>query len=254
VLALVKGFWKFHTLYWAGVAIALFIYGLSYGHWQVALVRNIYSPFIGFSFSYFIGLLYQSKLPAGGGARLVTIYILSCLGAMVSALVVNPITYAMLGYEIQNLGPKNLTQDGLYFVLFYLIWSMLFLQQRGETLLGSKLPPKMLMEAINVNKGSQKLKLMPLDICFIQASGDYVEFFTEADTYLKQGTIGYYEEALSEGPFHRVHRSIIINGAKITSISGPNKGQYFIQLAGGHEVRSSRSYQDKINTLIPAAD
>ncbi len=252
--ALDKSFWKFHALYWMGVAIALFIYGLSYGHWQVALVRNIYSPLAGFSISYFIGLFYQNNLSSGGASRLLTIIALSCLGAIISALMVNPITYSMLGVDIQNMGAENLTQDWLYFVLFYLIWSLLFLQHQGQTLLGKGEQSRGMMEAIDVSKGQQKLKLEPADICFIQASGDYVEFFTEADSYLKQGSIGFYAEALAAGPFHRIHRSIIINSSKIDSVSGPNKGQYFIKLAGGQEVRSSRSYQDTVSSLIPTAN
>ncbi|MBT4256262.1 MAG: LytTR family transcriptional regulator [Gammaproteobacteria bacterium] len=254
MIILDKKFWKFHALYWLGVAVALFIYGLSYGHWQVALVRNIYSPIVGFSCSYFIGIFYQNKLSASGGLRLLTILALSVLGAIVSAMILNPITYGLLGYDIQNMSPGNLTQDGLYFVLFYLIWSLLFLQRGGQTLLGNEPAPQSRIETINVSKGAKKLKLQPSDICFIQASGDYVEFFTEVEAYLKQGTIGFYEEELAAESFHRIHRSIIINADKIISISGPSKAQYFIKLEGGHEVRSSRNYQDQVAGLIPTAN
>jgi hypothetical protein len=249
-----RKFWEFHALYWAGVAIALFIYGLSYGHWQVALMRNIYSLAVGFSCSFFIGIVYQHKLPAGGSLRLLTILSLSVLGAMVSALILNPITFGLLGYDVQNISPSKLTQDGLYFVLFYLIWSLLFLQRAGQTLLGDRSKPASQVEAINIIKGTHTLKLHPASICFIKAGGDYVEFFTENETYLKQGTIKFYEETLAGESFHRIHRSIIVNANKIVAISGPNKAQYFIKLKGGHEVRSSRKYQNKVASLIPVAD
>ncbi|MCP4411239.1 MAG: LytTR family transcriptional regulator [Gammaproteobacteria bacterium] len=71
--------------------------------------------------------------------------------------------------------------------------------------------------------------------------------------YLKQGTIAFYEEALESSGFVRIHRSIIINKQKIQSISGPNKGQFWINLGDNHEVRSSRKYQNLVEQILPKA-
>lgn len=247
-----KKFWKFHALFWFGVATALFVYGLSYGHWQVALVRNIYSPIIGFGASLLIGILYHHFLPTIGLLRPALVLAASAFGAVISVLIVNPITYGLLGYNIQDLESGNLMQDVLYFILFYILWSILYLQHIGQTLMG-KAKQDVDLEPITVSKGRQKLILQPEDIIYIQANGDYVEFFTAKDSYLKQGTIGYYEKELQDNSFFRVHRSIIVNAQKITSVTGASKGQYFINLEGGHEVRSSRSYQARVIELIPFA-
>jgi hypothetical protein len=129
-----RDFWIFHVSFWALAAAALFLYGLTYGHVQVAAVRNLYSPLVGFAFSYLIKTIYDSRLPSGFGRRLLLVVGLSCLGALVSAMVVNPITYGLLGYEISDLSLRNLLQDGLYFVLLYLVWSLLYLQLVGRSL------------------------------------------------------------------------------------------------------------------------
>lgn len=247
-----RHFWVFHLTYWGLAAAALFMYGLTYGHVQVALVRNLYSPLIGFGFSYLMKTVYDNHFASGLGRRLSLIIGLSCLGALVSALVVNPITFGLLGYEIGELPLRNLLQDGLYFVLLYLVWSLLYLQLTGRSLVAAP-TVKTGMEAISVTKGNQTFKLDLKKITCIKASGDYVEFCTVSGSYLKHGTISSYEKALGEGAFARVHRSVIVNREQIVSVSGPAKGQFWIKLQDGQEIRSSRRYRAVVESLTPEA-
>jgi len=247
-----RDFWIFHVSFWGLAAAALFLYGLTYGHVQVAAVRNLYSPLVGFAFSYLIKTIYDSRLPSGFGRRLLLVVGLSCLGALVSAMVVNPITYGLLGYEISDLSLRNLLQDGLYFVLLYLVWSLLYLQLVGRSLVPA--PSETIgMETISVTKGNQVFKLDLAKIICIKASGDYVELFTSSGSYLKHGTISSYEKALDKGMFVRVHRSVVVNRDQIVSVSGPTKGQFWIKLRDGQEIRSSRGYRDVVESLTPEA-
>ena len=247
-----RDFWIFHVSFWGLAAAALFLYGLTYGHVQVAAVRNLYSPLVGFGFSYLIKTVYDSRLPSAFGHRLLLVVGLSCLGALVSAMVVNPITYGLLGYEISDLSLRNLLQDGLYFVLLYLVWSLLYLQLVGRSLVPATSETNG-METISVTKGNQVFKLDLAKIACIKASGDYVEFCTSTGSYLKHGTISSYEKALDQGAFVRVHRSVIVNRDRIVSISGPTKGQYWIKLQDGQEIRSSRRYREVVESLTPRA-
>ena len=247
-----RDFWIFHAAFWLLAAVMLFLYGLTYGHAQVALVRNIYTPLVGLACSYLIKAIYDGAYPAGFAARLLLIVGLSLAGALISSLVVNPITFGMLGYEIGDLPLPRLLQDVLYFGLLYLVWSLLYLQLMGKPLVSARTEPGE-MDAINVTKGNQVFKLDPANIVCIKANGDYVEFCTSAESYLKSGTISYYEDALGQGPFVRIHRSYILNSEKIVSIAGPTKGQYWIKLQDGQELRSSRRYQKVVEALTPAA-
>lgn len=256
-------FWIFHTVYWVIAGLALFLYGLRYGHWEIALIRNIYSPVLGFAVSFLMSVAYAQRMPQQNGRRLLFVLGASVVGATLSALIVNPITYGLLGYDLRALTAADIFTDGLYFALFYLVWSLLYLQISGVALFGAvesgaieemPIKPQSPIETINVEKAGAKLKLYVGDITHIVASGDYVEFFTVSDSYLKLGTISSYEEALKPGPFKRIHRSTIVNGAKVTSISGPTKGQYWLKLEGGHELRSSRNAQSVVEAMAPKAE
>jgi hypothetical protein len=247
-----RNFWIFHVTFWVVAAIALFLYGLTYGHLHVAVVRNLYNPLVGFGFSYLIKTLYDNRFPSGLGPRLLLIFGLSFLGAVVSALVVNPITFGLLGYEIGDLPLRNLLQDGLYFVLLYLVWSLLYLQLAGRTLAPAPTDTTGL-DTISVSKGNQVFKLDLAKITCIKASGDYVELCTSSGSYLKHGTISSYEKVLGKSAFVRVHRSVIVNRDQIVSVSGPAKGQFWIKLQDGQEIRSSRGYREVVESLLPEA-
>ena len=247
-----RNFWFFQVTFWVLAALALFLYGLTYGHLQVAVVRNLYNPLVGFGFSYLIKTVYDSRFPPGFGQRLLLIVGLSFLGGLVSAIVVNPITFGLLGYEISDLPLRNLLQDGLYFVLLYLVWSLLYLQLTGQSLVPAP-SERVGMETISVTKGNQVFKLDLAKIDCIKASGDYVELCTSTGSYLKHGTISSYEKALGQGAFVRVHRSAIVNRDRIVSVSGPTKGQYWIKLQDGQEIRSSRRYREVVESCMPEA-
>jgi DNA-binding LytR/AlgR family response regulator len=252
-----RDFWIFHTAFWLLAAVVLFLYGLTYGHVKVAVVRNLYNPVVGFACSYLIRAVYENHFPATLGKRLSVMVALAFLGALVSALVANPITYALLGYELSELPMGNLLQDGLYFALLYLIWSLLYLQLSGKSLVAAPLETvvdeTIFQGTINVTKGNQVFKLDPANISCIKASGDYVELCTDNASYLKQGTIGFYEKALNPHAFLRIHRSIIVNRDKIASVSSASKGQFWITMDDGQELRSSRRYQTVVESLTPEA-
>ena len=247
-----RDFWIFHATFWVLAAVVLFLYGLTYGHVQVAVIRNLYNPLVGLGFSYLIKTVYDTRFPSGLGQRLLLIVGLSALGAVVSAMVVNPITFGLLGYEISDLPLRNLLQDGLYFVLLFLVWSLLYLLLTGRSL-APELSETIGIETISVTKGNQVFKLDLAKISCIKASGDYVEFCTSTGSYLKHGTISSYDKALGEGMFVRVHRSVIVNRDHVAAVSGPAKGQYWIKLQDGQEIRSSRSYRETVESLMPEA-
>ena len=247
-----RDFWVFHAVFWVLAGVALFLYGLTYGHAQIALVRNLYSPLVGFACSYLIRAVFENAYPTTFARRMLLIAGLSLAAALVSALVVNPITFGLLGYTLGDLPLHALLKDGLYFVLLYIVWSLLYLQFTGRALASAPAAAAQ-MDSINVTKGSKVFKLDPANITCIKASGDYVELVTGAESYLKQGTISFYEQALSQGPFVRIHRSIIVNSDRIAAISGPAKGQYWVKMQDGQELRSSRRYREVVESLLPEA-
>ena len=123
-----KRFWVFHASYWLLAGVALFAYGLTYGHWEIALIRNVYNPLVGFAYALLMRAAFIHRMPSDLAYRLLMILAMSLVGALISALLANPVTYALLGYDLRELQWGFLLQDGLYFLLFYVIWCLLYLQ------------------------------------------------------------------------------------------------------------------------------
>jgi two-component system LytT family response regulator len=99
----------------------------------------------------------------------------------------------------------------------------------------------------------QKRLLQDRDICCVNASGDYVELVTAANTYLQKETMAQLERQLDKDRFKRVHRSTIINAEKIESVVQKPGGAFEIKLEGGHTVLSSRSYKAVVESILPQA-
>lgn len=67
---------------------------------------------------------------------------------------------------------------------------------------------------LTVKKGSRIHIISTDDIIHISAMGDYVAIVTISGRYVKEGTMVYYENMLTEG-FVRIHRSTIVNISRI---------------------------------------
>ena len=81
-------------------------------------------------------------------------------------------------------------------------------------------------------------KILHEDLLFAEAQGNYTKIVTTQSTLLPSMTFSSFEELLPNSLFLRVHRSFIINKAKITHIEG---NRVFVQ---NHEIPIGSSYRD----------
>lgn len=96
------------------------------------------------------------------------------------------------------------------------------------------------IDKITVRNG-QKISVINIaDICFIKADGDYVSIATESGRWLKEQTMKYYEQNLPMADFVRVHRSFIVNVAKISRIERYGQ-QQLVELRNGEKIKVSLS-------------
>lgn len=96
------------------------------------------------------------------------------------------------------------------------------------------------IDKITVRNG-QKISVINIaDICFIKADGDYVSIATESGRWLKEQTMKYYEQNLPMADFVRVHRSFIVNVAKISRIERYGQ-QQLVELRNGEKIKVSNS-------------
>lgn len=96
---------------------------------------------------------------------------------------------------------------------------------------------------IEVRDGGTAVFLAPSDITHVEAAGNYVEFHAMGKTHLVRGTLASWESQLTGRGFIRVHRSRLVNRAKIAALKPTPSGDLEITLDGGGVVLGSRRYR-----------
>ncbi len=95
-------------------------------------------------------------------------------------------------------------------------------------------------DKITVRAGNG-IKVIPLEeLLFIQADGDYISLVTEKGSWLKEETMKHVQDILPPSRFVRIHRSFIVNVAKINRIERYGQQQLII-LNNGKSIRISAS-------------
>lgn len=88
------------------------------------------------------------------------------------------------------------------------------------------------------------------DLDWIQAYGDYVRLHTGERSYLLRRTMHEMEERLDPHAFARISRSAIVNLDRICDFRPLSRGEHRVRLAGGQELKLTRSYRGKLEALL----
>jgi two-component system LytT family response regulator len=105
-----------------------------------------------------------------------------------------------------------------------------------------------------IRDGQRVVRIPPADICWIDAAGDYLCIHTStqthsdahSETHVLRATMRELEQRLDPRRFPRIHRSIIVNADRVTSLRPHLNGEYFLTLDTGQELKLSRSYRDRL--------
>lgn len=103
---------------------------------------------------------------------------------------------------------------------------------------------------LTIKDGQRVLRIDVDQIAWIDAAGDYMCIHTRNDTHVLRGTMHDLEQRLDPRRFARVHRSTIVNVARVKEMRPHHNGEYFLVLDSGQELKLSRSYKDKLRLLI----
>jgi hypothetical protein len=106
---------------------------------------------------------------------------------------------------------------------------------------------------IEIRDGGAAVFLAPADILFVEAAGNYVNFITSTRTYLVRGTLASWEARLTARGFVRVHRSHLVNRARIASLKPTAAGDLEITLDSGRTLAGSRRYRAALESPGEAA-
>lgn len=105
-------------------------------------------------------------------------------------------------------------------------------------------------ERIVVKTGT-KVKIIPVqDVLYLEADDDYVSVHTAEGSYLKNKTMGFFEQTLDPRHFVRVHRSYIVAIAEITRIDPYEKDAHLAILRSGAKIPVSKSGYVKLKQVL----
>ncbi|MGH8138642.1 MAG: LytR/AlgR family response regulator transcription factor [Steroidobacteraceae bacterium] len=118
---------------------------------------------------------------------------------------------------------------------------------------GSKAAEPRRPDILPIRQGRETVRVAIASIEWIDAAGDYMCIHTGGNTHILRGTMKELEEVLDPKLFQRVHRSTIVNLSLVKSLRAHMNGEYFLTLHGGHELKLSRTYRDKVEYFLRGA-
>jgi two-component system LytT family response regulator len=104
-------------------------------------------------------------------------------------------------------------------------------------------------ERLSIKDAGRILRVPIDDILWIDAAGDYMCVHTSVDTHVLRATMRELEGRLDPRRFQRIHRSTIVNVARVKELRSHLNGEYFLILDSGQQLKLSRSYKDKVRLL-----
>jgi two-component system, LytTR family, response regulator len=119
---------------------------------------------------------------------------------------------------------------------------------RGKKAVESRRP-----EVLPIRQGRETVRVPIASIEWIDAAGDYMCIHASGSTHILRGTMKELEELLDPKMFQRVHRSTIVNLRLVKSLRAHMNGEYFLTLEGGHELKLSRTYRDKVEFFLSSS-
>jgi two-component system LytT family response regulator len=101
-------------------------------------------------------------------------------------------------------------------------------------------------DALAIRDGQRIVRVLADDIRWVDAAGDYMCIHTDRETHVLRMTMRELEQRLDPRRFPRIHRSILVNAARVTALRPHHNGEYFLTLDNGQELKLSRSYRDRL--------
>jgi two-component system LytT family response regulator len=101
-----------------------------------------------------------------------------------------------------------------------------------------------------VRQRDELIRIRKQDIYWLEAASQYVRIHTKSAHYIVAEPLNKYHEKLSSNAFVRVHRSAVVNTAKVRHVMKRQNGVHVLQLANGASVPLSRSRRSLVNEFL----
>ena len=128
-------------------------------------------------------------------------------------------------------------------------WSWGFWQaQRAAQVLTVPVSGSPADNRIEIRDGARIVLVEPSTIAWVEAAGNYVEIHAGGAMHLARGTLAGFELRLAPHGFVRVHRSRLVNRARMTALKSTPSGDVEITLDDGRTLVGSRRFRAAIES------
>jgi len=102
-----------------------------------------------------------------------------------------------------------------------------------------------------VVRTGNSIRILPLiEILYMEASDDYVTFYTESEEFVKTQTLKSLERGLDQNQFVRIHRSYIVQVQQINKIEPYEKDGQVVILSNGKRLPVSKTGYPKLKAAL----
>jgi two-component system LytT family response regulator len=102
-----------------------------------------------------------------------------------------------------------------------------------------------------VVKTGSKITIIPIaDILYLEADDDYVNIHTPSGSYLKNKTMSWFDQALDQKQFVRIHRSYIVRISEIIRLDPFEKETYTAVTRSGKKLPVSKTGYVKLKKVL----
>jgi two-component system, LytTR family, response regulator len=110
--------------------------------------------------------------------------------------------------------------------------------------------PRSYVKRLAVRSAGKTVFVNVEDVDWIEAAENYVELHAGRVSHLLHVTMNTIEKSLDPEIFLRIHRSIIVNLARIKNLQSGAHGEYLITLRDGACLQSGRTYSSRLRALV----
>lgn len=245
-----RNYWTFTVIYWALAGALMFLAALTLDHWPKVIMRFTYYPILGVVLSAAMTLVFQSASFRRMRFPIPLVLGLCLLAALITAMILNPLTYLLVGIDLREDHIMKMTRGLSEFGVAFAFWSVLYFELDGRPLLGPRSGGPGHIDRLEVDDKDGSRTVAIGEIECIEASGDYVHLHLEDQSYLRKATLSSLASLLNPDHFLRIHRSLLINIDAVIEGHHRGSGSYALTLRSGRVVHSSRSYRPAVQSLL----
>jgi two-component system, LytTR family, response regulator len=103
---------------------------------------------------------------------------------------------------------------------------------------------------VAIRTGRNVVLLLPGEIDWVEAAGNYVCVHCPGTTHVARETLASLFQRLGCGSFTRIHRSVIVNTARVREIRPMPNGDHAVLLQDGTRLVASRTFREGVEGLV----